>query len=288
MTAFNVFRPTDGAILDHCSLQAIADTPNRLLSAYLDSLTPNTPNMVLYGLEMVGEMAAGGPPGAVCPTAEEPGTRFTPGAAILSDSDGRKFLLEVKEGLWLPWPFRNGPAIQAALALVPQVDDVDIRGGISVARAQVKAKLGFVDLKVMDKPMYLPLAASVGNGQDWATDFRRIYQPSHPVIQLLIKRFEKLERTVWQAEPEGEKFSQAVIGKNWFRYQTIGAAALQAVRSLLLTYPTTTMDRVHLLKTLRIQLQDSVPQAATELIQLVGSRDGAGPYVDVLPQVTGV
>ena len=31
----------------------------------------------------------------------------------------------------------------------------------------------------------------------------------------------------------------------------------------------------------------SVEQASTELLQLIGSRDGAGPYVDVLPQVTG-
>ena len=58
-------------------------------------------------------------------------------------------------------------------------------------------------------------------------------------------------------------------------------------RSLLMTYPTTTMDRVNLLKTLRTQLESSVEQAANELLQLIGSRDGAGPYVKVLPQFSG-
>ena len=139
----------------------------------------------------------------------------------------------------------------------------------------------------MHRSYYLPLASSVGNGQDWATDHCRIYRPSHEVVNILIKRFERLERTVWQAEPEGGVWDREVLGKNWFRYQTVGAAALQSARSLLMTYPTTTMDRVNLLKTLRTQLESSVEQAANELLQLIGSRDGAGPYVKVLPQFSG-
>jgi len=62
---------------------------------------------------------------------------------------------------------------------------------------------------------------------------------------------------------------------------------LQATRSMLMTFPTTTKDRVALLKTLREQLQNSVEQASTELLQLIGSRDGSGPYSVVLPQLTG-
>ena len=57
------FRPTEDSILDHHSLQAIADAPDRLLTAYLDSLYPGTSSMVLHGLEMQGELASGGPPG---------------------------------------------------------------------------------------------------------------------------------------------------------------------------------------------------------------------------------
>ena len=60
---------------------------------------------------------------------------------------------------------------------------------------------------------------------------------------------------------------------------------MQATRAMLMTYPSTTGDRVQLLKTLREQLENSVEQASTELLQMIGSRDGAGPYVQVLPQV---
>jgi hypothetical protein len=177
--------------------------------------------------------------------------------------------------------------LQAAVALIPDIQNPSLAGGIQVARQTIRPKLGFIPNKSWSSPEYLPIAVSVGNGKDWATDFRRIYQPTHAVVQLMIKRFERLERTVWQAEPEGAVWGREVLGKNWFRYQTVGAAALQAARALLATYPTTTMDRVHLLKTLRVQLQNSVEQASTELLQIIGSREGAGPYADVLPQATG-
>ena len=287
MTPFNVFRPSEGAILDYQSLMALSEMPDRLLSAYLDALNPGTSSVVLHGLELEGEWASGGPPGTRRPDPQSPGVRISPGSAVVSDRSGHRYLLTIEEEMRLSWPTRNGPAVQAALVLVPEIDAVDLDGGIVVAREQIRAKLGFVDVQLRDREYYLPIAASVGNGQDWATDFRRIYRPDHPVIQLLVKRFERLERTVWQAEPEGGVWDREVLGKNWFRYQTVGAAALQAARAMLMTYPTTTMDRVNLLKTLRYQLESSVEQASSELLQLIGSRDGAGPYVDVLPQPTG-
>jgi hypothetical protein len=52
---------------------------------------------------------------------------------------------------------------------------------------------------------------------------------------------------------------------------------------MLMTFPTTTMDRVAMLSTLRKQLE-VVQEVSTELLQLIGSRDGAGPYADVLPK----
>ena len=107
MTIFNVFRPTDGAILDHESLQAIADTPSQLLSAYLDSLTPNTPNLVLYGLEMIGEMSAGGPPGSIVNRGSCWCSVYT-GAAILSDSAGKSCFTSKK--ISLPWPTQDPPS----------------------------------------------------------------------------------------------------------------------------------------------------------------------------------
>jgi hypothetical protein len=286
-SSFHVFRPADSTIVDHLSLRAIETAPDRLLNGYLDSLQPGVSSIVLQGLELIGEWASGGPPGTRRPDSQASGVRISPGSAIVSDKEGRKYLLDVDEELRVPWPTRNGPAVRAALVLVPEVEPSSIEGGVVVARSSVRAKIGFVDTKLKDKPNYLPLAVSVGNGQDWATDFRRIYQPNHPVLELLIKRFERLEQTVWQAEPEGGVWDREVLGKNWFRYQTVGAAALQSARAILMTYPTTTMERVQLLMTLRRQLEASVEQASGELLQLIGSRDGAGPYAVVLPAPSG-
>jgi hypothetical protein len=287
MTTFEIFRPKEGSLLDHQSLQSISNMPDELLTAYLDALAPGTTSMILDGLEMAGEWASGGPPGTKRPDPQTSGIRISSGSAIVTDKEGHKYLVSIQDELYIPWPNRSGAAVQAALVLVPEVSSVEISGGITVAREQVRARIGFVDKELMDRSYYLPLASSVGNGQDWATDHCRIYRPSHEVVNLLIKRFERLERTVWQAEPEGGVWDREVLGKNWFRYQTVGAAALQSARALLMTYPTTTMDRVNLLKTLRTQLEGSVEQAANELLQLIGSRDGAGPYVRVLPQSSG-
>lgn len=286
-SSFAVFSPKEGAIVDQISLQAIADVPSIVLGAYLDSNVPGTGSLILEGLEVAGDWAAGGPPGTKRPDPQSPGLRISAGKAIMTDKEGRRFLIEISEEMRVPWPTRNGPAVQAALVMVLDSEDCFTGQGMRVCRETITPKLGFVDVQLKDKPYYLPIAVATGNGQDWATDFSRMYQPNHPVISLLIKRFEKLERTVWQAEPEGGVWDREVLGKNWFRYQTVGAAALQATRAMLMTYPSSTKDRVFLLKTLREQLQNSVEQASTELLQLIGSRDGAGPYVDVLPQVGG-
>lgn len=286
-SSFAVFAPQEGAVLDQISLQAISNIPSDILGAYLSGLVPNKGGLILEGLEIAGTWAAGGPPGTKRPDPQSIGLRVSPGKAILQDKEGRNFLLHVEEEIRIPWPTRNGPAVQAALVMVVEVETCEVGAGLKVARESIRPKFGFVDPQLKNKEFYLPIAVATGNGQDWATDFSRIYQPDHPVIELLVKRFEKFEKTVWQAEPEGGVWDREVLGKNWFRYQTVGAAALQATRSMLMTFPTTTKDRVSLLKTLREQLQNSVEQASTELLQLIGSRDGAGPYVEVLPQITG-
>ena len=135
MTAFHVFRPSEGAILDHNSLQSIADVPNRLLTSYLDTLQPGTPNIVLHGLEMVGEWASGGPPGTKRPEGDTTGVRITPGKAIVSDAEGNKYLLHIEEEMRLAWPTRNRAAVQAALVLIPQIEDIGLKGGVAVAPA---------------------------------------------------------------------------------------------------------------------------------------------------------
>ena len=285
--SFAVFAPKEGAILDQVSLQAIADVPSTLLGALMDGLAPETSNIILQGLDIAGDWAAGGPPGTKRPDPQSLGLRISPGKAIVTDKEGTKFLIEIHEEVRIPWPTKAGPAVHAALVMVLDRTPCVAGSGLKVAREEIKPRFGFVDIQLKDRPYYVPIAVATGNGQDWATDYARIMQPEHPVVTLLIKRFEKLERTVWQAEPEGGVWDREVLGKNWFRYQTVGAAALQSTRAMLMTYPSTTSDRVRLLKTLREQLQNSVEQASTELLQLVGSRDGAGPYAKVLPQVGG-
>ena len=83
-----------------------------------------------------------------------------------------KYLVSIKDELYIPWPNRIGPAVQAALVLVPEVSSVEISGGDTVARER------FVQDRFVDKELsslyYLPLASSVGNGQDWATDHYRL------------------------------------------------------------------------------------------------------------------
>jgi hypothetical protein len=281
--SFHIFRPSEGAVLDLDSLQAIAASSDRLLTAYLDARWPGISGLVLNGLEMDGDWASGGPPGTRRPDSQSTGVRISPGSAIVTSRDGRKFMLRVEEELRVRWPTRAGSAVRGVLVLLPEVAPARIKGGLVVARETVRAQLGFVEPRLADRPYYLPVAAAVGNGQDWATDIRRIWQPEHEAVNLLLKRFERLEQSVWRAEPQGAVWDRQVIGRNWTRYQTVAAAALQSARSVLMSRSTTTLDRVRLLKGLREQLNMSVDEVATQLLQLVGSREGAGPYAAVIP-----
>ena len=283
--SFHIFRPAEGAVLDLDSLQAIAASSDRLLTAYLDSRWPGISGLVLNGLEMDGDWASGGPPGTRRPDSQSTGVRISPGSAIVTSRDGRKFMLRVDEELRVAWPTRAGSAVRGVLVLLPEIVPTWVKGGLVVARETVRAQLGFVEPRLADRAYYLPIAAAVGNGQDWATDIRRIWQPEHESIQLLLKRFERLEQSVWRAEPQGAVWDRQVIGRNWTRYQTVAAAALQSARSVLMSRPTTTQDRVRLLKGLREQLNMSVDEVATQLLQLVGAREGAGPYAAVIPAI---
>ncbi|MDG1483429.1 MAG: hypothetical protein P8R54_27810 [Myxococcota bacterium] len=281
--SFHIFRPSEGAVLDLDSLKAIAASSDRLLTAYLDARWPGISGMVLHGLEMEGDWASGGPPGTRRPDSQSTGVRISPGSAIVTSRDGRKFMLRVDEELRVRWPTRAGSAVRGVLVLLPEVAPARIKGGLVVARETVRAQLGFVEPRLADRPYYLPIAAAVGNGQDWATDIRRIWQPEHEAIGLLLKRFERLEQGVWRAEPQGAVWDRQVIGRNWTRYQTVAAASLQSARSVLMSRPSTTLDRVRLLRGLREQLSMSVDEVATQLLQLIGSREGAGPYAAVIP-----
>ena len=181
---------------------------------------------------------------------------------------------------WLSvaWPETSG------LVLVPKVEAQSIEGDVLTARERVSSLLGFAKPEQAAQPFVLPLACSIGNGRDWATDLRRVWQPEHEAIKIVLKKFEKLEHVVWTAEPEGGVWDRQVLGRNWVRYQTIAASALQSARLMLTSRASTTLDRVRLFDALYRQLERSVERAANELLQILGPADGAGPYGDIGPQ----
>src|SRR5687768_7663455 len=124
--AFHVFRPAEGAVLDLDSLRAIADTSDRLLSAYIDSRWPGITGLALDGLEMDGHWASGGPPGSRRPDSQSTGVRVSPGSAIVTGRDNRKYMLHVAEELRVTWPTRAGSAVRGVLVLVPDIQPAQI------------------------------------------------------------------------------------------------------------------------------------------------------------------
>lgn len=274
----DVFTPVEGAALDLASLEAVATAHDELLGAYLRAAAPGSTSIILEGLELEGDWSAVGPPGTVRPDSKSEGATITPGTALLTGRDGRRFLIRIDQPLFTKWPTSAGAAVQGVLVLVPEAQQESPYGALQVARQRVRVVMGFVKPEMADEPHLLPLATSLGNGRDWATDITRVFQPEHPAIQSLLKRFESLERLVWRAEPEGSVWERQVLGRNWVRYQTMAAASLQAARMVMAAKATTTIDRVRILNGLFEQLNISVERAATELLQLIGAEGGSGPY----------
>ena len=275
-----VFRPAEGALLDLDSLRAIAEGPERWLDAWLELTWPGQSALILSGLELEGEPSSAGPPGTVRLDAKAEEVVVSPGRALLTTREGHRVLVRVPEPVRVRWPTAAGASVQAVLVLAPEVTPGG-SGGLHVARESVGALLGFVRGEAAEQPFVLPVARSTGNGRDWATDLRRTWQPDHGGIRTILKRFETLERTVWRAEPEGSVWDRQVLGRNWVRYQTVAASALQAGRIVLQSRASTTLDRVRLLDGLFDQLHGSVERAATELLQMIGPAEGAGPYAAV-------
>lgn len=274
-----VFHPVDGAVVDLPSLQAIAAGHDRALAVSLRIL--GCAAVVLSGLELDGELAPSGPPGTRRPEARSPNARVSPGTALVRTESGQPILLEVREALHVPWPTSAGPAVRGVLALAVRVDPAATPSGLAVARRSVRAEVGFVKPDQIGVDWLLPLATPVGNGRDWITDVSRIIQPEDPVIELLLRRFDALDQTIWKADPEGSVWDRQVLGRNWVRYQTVAASALQAARMTLRTQALTTHERVRLLAALFDQLNGSVQRAANELLQSIGRSEQAGPYAAV-------
>lgn len=278
------FSPRDGALLDLDSLVALADAPDRAVALALDAWEPDSPGLVLEGLELEGDLAATGPPGTVRPDGAATAARVGPGRALVRDAEGRVHMLTVPHPLAVPWPTRSGAGVRGILVLTPELGEGAGLDGFSVARAQVGARLGFVRPERLGMPGVLPLALAVGNGRDWATDLHRRWRPDCAAMALLEKRLTRLDTAIWTAEPEGAVWERQTLGRNWVRYQTVAAAALQAALMTLRARPSTTGDRVRVLRALLGELRRTVERAATELLQIVGPSELPGPYSAVDPE----
>lgn len=282
--AYSRFAPREGALLDLDSLVALAAGPDRAVALALDAWEPGAPGIVLDGLELEGELTPGGPPGTRRPDAAMPVARVSPGTAVVRDAGGRPHLLTIDRPLEVPWPSRSGAGLRGVLALGAEIEEGALLDGFAVAREEVSARLGFVRRERLGMAGTLPLAVAVGNGRDWATDLHRRWGPDHPALALLDKRLERLEQAIWNAEPEGAVWERQTLGRNWVRYQTTAAAALQAALMALRARPTTTGDRVRVLRALLRELRRTVERAATELLQIVGPPELPGPYSAVDPE----
>lgn len=278
----DVFRPREGAVLDLGSLQTLARSQGEALAGVLATLAPGRASLVLHGLDVEGEVAPQGPPGTVRPDGLAGGAVVTPGKALLTARDGQVHLIEVPAPIHVPWPEASGSRVRGSLVLYAAHLETAGEGGVAVARERLQVRVGFVKPEQDDQPHLLPIARAVGNGQDWATDLARVLQPEHAAVQHLVKRVERLGHSVWKAEPEGAVWDRQVLGRSWVRYQTVASAALESAALQLQTRAMTTRERVRMLAALRDRLDKSVERVATELLQIVGPADGAGPYKAVL------
>lgn len=285
------FWPADGAILDQQSLAAIADSPSRLIDAFLRVTVPGESGLILEGLDLVGALQpigppaasqSAGPPGTRRPESEAPAVTVTPGVAILRDAAGNRHVVEVPKAVETRWPDATRSAVQGALVMRLDAAPGTTVGGLTSAHRVLRPRIGFAAIERLADAEFLPIAVSVGNGRDWATDYARIYQPESEVIVALVRRIDEMEKFVWRAQPEGSVWDRGILGRNWVQYQTVAASALQAVRINLESRAMTTLDRVRLLRALRRQLGGSVERVANEMLQIIGPAEAAGPYRDAL------
>src|SRR5690606_27105200 len=100
----DVFTPVEGAALDLASREAVAAAHDDLRGAYLRVAAPGATSIILEGLELEGDWSAVGPPGTVRPDSKSEGATVSPGIALLTARDGRRFLIKIDQPLFTKWP----------------------------------------------------------------------------------------------------------------------------------------------------------------------------------------
>ena len=108
----------------------------------------------MEGLEIAGTWAAGGPPGTKRPDPQSPGLRVSPGKAILQDKRGEIFFSSRRRIVFLV--DRNGPAVQAALVMVVEVEACEVGSGLKVALRSSSHDL-VLSIRSLKIRFYLPV-----------------------------------------------------------------------------------------------------------------------------------
>ena len=304
MRKTHVFQPRDGAVVDLGSLAAVADVQDEALRAFLARVMPEprtavdvkpgksqptvgeersvaTAGLILEGLEIKGRLVETGPPGTVEPL-DEGHLVISPGTAILSGLNGRRYLLRSEEDMVVEWARdARGDSVGRSFGgyLLLTADVVpSAEGAMPLAREEVTLQAQFLEMERTPPRHAVVLAVSAGNQKDWSSDHARIYQPEHAVIQTLLAKLARLESFIWNAQPEGSVWNNQVFGRNWVRYQTAGAASLRSAMMSLQTRPTTTLDRTRILDALFEALHRSVEQAGSQLLRDLNAGEVASPY----------
>lgn len=276
------FRPRDGALLDLDSLLAISEAPGHVLQAWLTARWPGTHGMVLEGLQLAGA-AVEGPPGTRRPDAARREVLVSKGSAVVTGADGLPTFVRLEREVAVPWPVPElGSTVQGVLALLVEEEPQTATGGLLVARSRQTVRLGFARLDQAGLPNILPLARSIGNSRDWATDISRLLRPEDDIVQDLLRQLRPLEARIWDADPKGSVWDNAVLGRHWVRYQTMAVAVLHATRTQLQTIAMTTQERVRLLCNLREVLQNSVEEVADLITKQIGRPEFADAYRPVV------
>ena len=282
---YSAFHATDGALIDLSGLEAIAAAPTRVVEGAMVGISPTDSNLVLSGLEVSGspliwpvevrqedtmqriEIQARG---LIRPERE---VEVSEGTAVVRDQLGRPQVLRIDQPLR---PENRPPRGEVALVLLAETS----ASGPS-ARGTVVPRLRYVPREEARLPHHLPLAIS--SGQTWATDLQRLLAPEHPIVLNMLTLIEYLEHVVWDADRHGWAWQRRQQGREWSRYQTTATLALQGMRTALMTHPSTTLDRVRLLRTLHFELRRSIEMAEEKLMKWLGQTEGPDPYRAVAP-----
>lgn len=291
-TLDTLFHPAEGALLDLESLSALAQVPSQLLRAWMDAAWPG-PGLVLSGLEPQGTLQELASPSRGLGAAVSPGVvrattrsaekgdqiELSPGVAIVSSREGGTYLLQLRQPERVNLPPADKMSARPVLVLYASVEPLPAAGVPAgmVARATLRPRFSYAPEQAL-QPFMLPIAQPLSPAGDWATDLRRLLPVDHPAIGALLVRLDELQRSVWNAKQRGSIWDNRYFGDEWTRYQTVATAALQAARLALRSRPMHSAERCRVLEYLLHELQRSVEDAATELLQILGGTEAAGPY----------